>query len=339
MPYLRGGLRLAVHLALLAVQVFFASLSIVAKRVMSELSPFALTATRVVGAAALLWGVALLRRRWRVPTRDLGALAGLAVLGIAANQLLFIAGLARTTATMALVLGTTIPVFTAGLAILLGRERPSARRLGGIAVGLAGAIVAIGVGELGGREHLLGDLLIIVNSLAYAAYLVLGRGILQRHDSLVVVTWVITFGAVLILPFGAAGAADQLPDLSARGWAGMAWIVLAATVGTYALNAWALARAEASLVATYIYVQPVVGAALAYVFLGERVTWGTGAGGVLIAAGIWVVSRAPTADRPRRGTSRSRSRRSTRIRRPRRSRRRRPPTCRRRRSPRAPRSR
>src|SRR5688500_16187153 len=106
----------AVHLALLAVQVFFASLSIVAKRVMVELPPFGLVAIRATSAALLLWGIALARKKWRVPKQDLLPLAGLAVLGIAANQLLFIAGLARTTATMALVLGTTIPVFTAGLA-------------------------------------------------------------------------------------------------------------------------------------------------------------------------------------------------------------------------------
>jgi drug/metabolite transporter (DMT)-like permease len=285
--------RASVHLALLAVQLAFASLSIVAKRVMDELSPFALVSIRASAAALLLWGLAVLRRRWRVPRRDVAVLAGLAVLGIAANQLLFIAGLARTTATMALVLGTTIPVFTAGLAIALGRERRSARRLAGIGLGLVGAVVAIGVGDVGGGS-LAGDLLIVTNSLSYALYLVLGRGILQRHDSLVVTTWVMTFGAILVVPFGAGAAADAAPGLSAGAWLGIAWIVGAATIGTYALNAWALARAPASLVASYIYVQPVVGAGLAAVFLGERPGWGTFAGGALIAAGIWIVARPPT---------------------------------------------
>lgn len=282
--------RVPVHLALLAVQLAFASLSIVAKHVMLELSPFALVSIRATSAALLLWLLALARRRWRVPPRDLAALAGLAVLGIAANQLLFIAGLARTTATMALVLGTTIPVFTVAIAIALGRERASGRRIAGIGLGLVGAVIAIGVGDLGGGQ-LVGDVLIVVNSLCYAAYLVLGRAILQRHDSFVVTTWVMTFGAILVVPFGAADAIATAPALSAGAGLGIAWIVLAATIGTYGLNAWALARAPASLVASYIYVQPVVGAALAAVFLGERPHWGAVAGGVLIAAGIWIVTR------------------------------------------------
>jgi len=281
----------AVHLALLAVQVFFASLSIVAKRVMVDLPPFALVAIRATSAAALLWVVALARGRWRIPLGDVARLAGLAVLGIAANQLLFLAGLARTTATMALVLGTTIPVFTAGLAILLRREHASARRLGGIALGVVGALIAIGVGDLDGRS-VTGDLLILINSLCYAAYLVLGRGILQRHPSLLVTTWVLGFGALLVAPFGAADAIAAAPHLDAATWAGIAWIVLAATIATYALNAWALARAPASLVATYIYVQPIVGALLAALFLGERPTPATLAGAALIAAAIWIVTRA-----------------------------------------------
>lgn len=291
----RATLRRLVHLALLAVQVLFASFSIAAKGVLTELEPFALASARAAAAAALLALLALARRRWRMPAREIPGLAGLAVLGIAANQLLFIAGLARTTATMALVLGTTIPVFTAALAIVLGREAPAPRRLVGIAIGLGGAVVAIlwnGGGD-GGERSLVGDLLIVVNSVCYAAYLVLSRGVLARHDSLLVTTWVLVLGAVLVVPVGAADAVAAAPRLSAEVWAGLAWIVVGATVGAYALNAWALARAEASVVAIYIYVQPVLGAALAAIFLGERPGPGTIAGGAAIAVGIWLVTRPP----------------------------------------------
>jgi drug/metabolite transporter (DMT)-like permease len=224
-----------------------------------------------------------------VPPRDLAALAGLAALGIAANQLLFIAGLARTSATMAVVLGTTIPVFTAGLAIALRREPARAAAVAGVAVGFAGALVTVG-GARGADADLLGGALIVLNSLAYALYLVLGRPVVQRHDPLVVITWVVTFGAVMVVPFGAADAIAAAPHLSTTAWAAIGWIVLAATVGTYTLNAWALARAPATLVATYIYVQPPVGALLAAILLGERPEWTTAAGALLIAGGIWIVS-------------------------------------------------
>jgi drug/metabolite transporter (DMT)-like permease len=284
--------RLRVHLALLAVQVAFASLSIAGKRVMEELPPFAVVALRTPPAAIVLWLIAFARRRWRIPLRDVAALAGLAVLGIAGNQLLFIAGLSRTTATTAVVLGTTIPVFTVGIAILARRERATVLRVAGVGLAFGGAVVTIGGGALAGGSHLTGDLLIVANSLSYALYLVLSRPVVTRHDPLVVITWVMTFGAVMVLPFGAADAAAHAPSMSAGGWMAMAWIVGAATVGTYALNAWALRHAPSSLVATYIYVQPPVAAVMAAIYLGERPGPGTLAGAAMIAVGIWTVSRS-----------------------------------------------
>ena len=63
------------------------------------------------------------------------------------------------------------------------------------------------------------------------------------------------------------------------------------TVGTYFLNMFALRRVPASLVAIYIYVQPVIGALMAAAMLGERPSPSTYAGGALIGAGIWLVTR------------------------------------------------
>jgi drug/metabolite transporter (DMT)-like permease len=114
---------------------------------------------------------------------------------------------------------------------------------------------------------------------------------MQRLDPLVAITWVMTFGALMVLPFGAADAVAAAPGLDAETWATIAWIVLAATVGTYALNAWALRHAPSSVVAVYVNTQPPIAAVLAYAFLGEKPGWATVAGAVLIALGIWLTSR------------------------------------------------
>lgn len=280
-----------VHLALLAVQVAFASLAIAAKLVLDDVSGFGLVVLRTPAAALLLWVIALARRRWRVPPRELAALAALSVLGIAANQLLFVAGLERTTATTAVVLGTSIPVFTVGIVVLARRERATAPLVGGIAIAVAGAVITIGGGALDDGGHLTGDLLIVANSLCYAAYLVLGRPVMQRLDPLVAITWVMTFGALLVLPFGAADAVAAAPRLDAESWAAITWIVVVATVGTYAVNAWAMRHAPSSVVAVYINAQPPIAAALAFALLGERPGWATAAGAVLIGLGIWLTSR------------------------------------------------
>ena len=283
----------SVHLALISVQLMFASLSVVGKIALRELSPFALTCSRVSAAMLILVAV----RRWmrpreRVAARHLPELALYALFGVVLNMLLFISGLQRTTATNAVVIGSTIPVFTVGVAVALRKEAATLPKLFGLAVAFGGALTIVGAGRFeSGGARFTGNLLVLLNSLSFSIYLVISRRLLSRYSPMTVVSWVFVFGTLGVLPFGAHTLAMQAPHLSARTWWCVAYIVLFPTVGTYFLNMFALQRVPSSLVAIYIYVQPVVGALWAAAALGERPSAGTFAGGVLIACGIWLVTR------------------------------------------------
>ena len=63
------------------------------------------------------------------------------------------------------------------------------------------------------------------------------------------------------------------------------------TVSSYLLNAFALRAVPATLVAIYVYVQPVAGTLLAWLWLNERLAPATALAALLIFAGIWLVSR------------------------------------------------
>ena len=52
----------------------------------------------------------------------------------------------------------------------------------------------------------------------------------------------------------------------------MVYVILGATVVTYFLNLWAVKRAQATRVALYIFLQPVIAAVLGVVFRGEDIT-------------------------------------------------------------------
>jgi drug/metabolite transporter (DMT)-like permease len=270
---------LQVHLALLAVQLMFASLAPVGKIALREIPPFGLIAFRAPAAAAVLLLFASVRGMKRVELRDHAMLVVYAFFGIIANQLIFILGLQRSTATNAVVIGATIPVFTVGIAVALGKERATASRIAGLAVALCGALVVVGSGFQLGGSVFIGNLLIVLNSLSFSIYLVISRGLLAKYGTVTVITWTMIYGALGVLPFGAGALAEHAQHLSPRAWAAMSYIVLFPTVGTYFLNSWALKRAPSSVVAIYIYVQPVIGALLSAAMLGERPTGYAFAGG------------------------------------------------------------
>src|SRR3954453_15040396 len=132
-----------VHLTLILVQVTFGGFHVVAKAVISELSPLALAAIRVGAATPVLMALAWRRDRFLPARRDLPILALLGGLGVFANQVLFITGLKLTTATNASILMTSVPVFTIGVAALLGVDRITPNRLAGIVLSVAGALVLV----------------------------------------------------------------------------------------------------------------------------------------------------------------------------------------------------
>jgi drug/metabolite transporter (DMT)-like permease len=128
-----------------AVQFLIASLTVVGKFVLPNTSPAGIVFFRIAGSAL---GFFLLQRalvRERVTDRrDLAAMAGLALIGVVLNQLLFLEGVKRTTASNTNIMVMTIPVITVAIALVWGRERTSWPKLGGIALAAAGAVYLIG---------------------------------------------------------------------------------------------------------------------------------------------------------------------------------------------------
>lgn len=276
----RGGV-LAPHLALVAVQCMFATWPVVAKGwVLPVLPPSVLALLRVAGATAILLAIGRIRGMAPIEGRgDIARLALYAVLGVAANQLLFVEGLARTTAVNAQVIGTSIPVFTLMFGALLGLDRITPRKLLGIALAAGGAVYLVGPervlaswgGPDGGATMALGNAMIVVNALGYALYLVLSKPLIQKYGTITVIVWVFGIGALLITPFGVASYVSNgvAAEPTWRVWAAVAYIILFPTVGSYVLNAWALGRSRPSVVAVYVYLQPLLTGALAAVLLAE----------------------------------------------------------------------
>lgn len=247
-----------------------------------------------IGGAATLFSVVRLARGGRaIERRDLGALAGLSLLGVVLNQVLFLEGVQRTTAIHTNILITTIPAFTLGIAMLLGRERGNLLKVAGIALAGAGAAyLALVRGGAAEGATMAGDLLIVMNSLCYAGYLVYSRDVLKRVEPLTLVTWVFLIGTVLVAPLGVPALARTKMDLvSLKTILVLGYIVLFPSFLVYLTSIWSLKRAPSSLVAIYVYVQPVVTAIVAPLVLGELVTPRAGVAALVIFAGLGLATK------------------------------------------------
>jgi drug/metabolite transporter (DMT)-like permease len=275
--------------------VISAGTYLAAKRALAELSPFEVALARFALAGAIFAGL-VLHRRVRVAPRDLAGLAVLGFVAVPLNQGLFLAGLAWSTPGHAALLYALTPVFVFLLARLRLGERATPLKVAGIAVAFAGTLVVLlGRGALGledARRVLLGDLLLLAAVTSWAVFAVGGKVYAERYGTVASTGVAITIGTVLYLPLGLLlSDPAHFRALSAPAWASLGYLVLFTSVAAYLIYYWALARAEASRVAIWSNLQPVLTAALAWALYGERLTAPFLAGGAMVLAGVVMTER------------------------------------------------
>lgn len=285
------------HLALVVVQLCFGLFPLFTKWAGLAFTPQALAVWRIAVGSLVLCTLATWFHGRRVlpPRREWGQVALLAMLGVVLNQVLALEGIRLSTSTNAGLMMTLIPVFTFGLAAWIGQERFAPRRVLGIAIAMAGALLlqwqVRGVDELG-RDVLLGNLLITCNCFSYALYLVLARRLLARHPPLLVIAWVY-LGSLWTLPLLGYGETLLPASAPALAWSGLVLLLIFPTVLAYLLNTYALSKVPASVTAIYIYLQPLIAGVAGIGLLDEPFHPILLAAGGLMFAGIFLVTRRP----------------------------------------------
>lgn len=288
---LSTGQMTGVYAALLAVQLFFGINYYASKVVLSEIPPQAWAGIRVTSAAVILLLIHSLFVR-RYPAReDLRWFVGFALFGIVINQILFVEGLSRTSPTHSAIIGTTIPVMTLIMAALRREERLRLLKILGVILSLSGVCWLLGIHRFQFEsQQQFGDVLTFLNCASFAFFLVLSRKVVAKYDALTSTTLLMVFGAIgvdiicakpLFLFFS-----TQASKVSTSTWWHVAYVIIFPTILTYGLNYWALKRVDASLVAVFIYIQPVVAASLSVLFLGETITVKLVGSTVLVFTGV-----------------------------------------------------
>ncbi len=289
---------LRAHLALAVSQLGFGLFPVFGKLVFPPRGPIPALGVGALRAAFGAISLQLLASVAGAPPvaqrSDYLRLAVYAFFGIVLNQTLFLEGLSHSSATHAGVLVAATPALAYGLAIAIGRERARLRPALGVVLAISGAawIALVRPSVPNPDATLLGDALLLANVSSYAIYLVLVRDVLTRVDPLRAIAWIFTFGAVANIPTG-------IGDLRSVAWESvpastywhLAFILVFPTSVGYALNAWALRRAPATLAAVYTSTQPVIATFSAALVLGERPpVVETACAATLILAGVTLVA-------------------------------------------------
>ena len=280
------------YLALIGVQFFFGTGPVVGKIVLKQIPAVGLVGFRVGITALVLVAIQALRKRfWLQEKSDYWKLAVLSLFGVTLNQLFFVLGLSFTTASNTALLAVTIPVFALAAGAVAGIERIRAIKVFGILLAAGGVILIIDPRKASfTSDTTLGDLLIIANSLCYGIYVATSKTIVSRNGAFRSMMWIFIFAAIICVPLGTysmssvdTGAVEPLI------WLLVAYSAIGVTVAPYLLTAWAIARVNASTVAVFIYLYPIIAFILAVIFLGEHIDLKFIGAAALILSGVYLV--------------------------------------------------
>lgn len=275
--------------------VISAGTYLAAKRALVELSPFELALVRFALTGAF-YAALVARRGVAMPRRDLLGLALLGVVAIPVNQGLFLYGMSLTTPGHGALLYALTPIFVFLLARWRLGEKATPTKLAGIAIAFAGVVVVLlGRGALGtpaAASGLAGDLLILLGVVAWSIFAVGGKAYTARYGVQATTGVAISFGSLVYLPFGVAlSSASSFRALSPAGWGSVLYLVVLTSIVAYLLYYAAMQRADATRVAIYSNLQPVLTAVAAWALYGEPITPTFLVGGAMVLAGVVLTER------------------------------------------------
>jgi drug/metabolite transporter (DMT)-like permease len=192
----------------------------------------------------------------------------------------------------------TTPLWVLLMARIVGIERITVPKLGGMAIAISGvALLQVyrtqgSLKAAGQPATLFGDFMILVCALALAGMTAVGKRHKPRSGGIGLISAGYIGGAILLLPllWWAARGFD-FDRVSWRAWTAISYMGVFSSVTGYLIYLYALARIPASRVAAFQYLQPVFAILMAVVMLGEHLSGAAMLSGGIIFAGVYVTER------------------------------------------------
>ncbi len=262
--------------ALIGVQFIYGFNYAAAKVILNTYPPVLWGAVRLFVAALLMLTIARLavpKEKRRMDRDFLIRTFFYGLIGLALNQAFFLLGLKFSTTTNSAILNSMIPLFTLAFAIIAGTEKFSKLRGASFLLAVAGAVVIRDFSDFKiSSDTFKGDVFTLLNCACLALFLTLSQGFFKKNSPLWATAWMFFFGSMVLFSLCVGDwhlLASVTWDLRFAGAA--AYNIVFATMIAYYLNSWTLTQVGPSVVAVFIYLQPVIAVLNGWYNLGEPI--------------------------------------------------------------------
>jgi len=268
----------------------------VVKIALTDLSPLSFDSLRFGLASlfilTLLW---VLERDLSFRREDIGRLVLLGLIGNTIYQLLFINGIARTTAGNSSLILATTPIFVVLLSSVLDVERVERKIWYSIMLSFIGILLIV---QGAGRtltmtdQSWIGDLLILAGTICWSTYTVLSKPLLRRYTPLKLTAWTMVMGTPLLVLVSIPSLKEQnWGSVSMQGWLSLTYSFFFAIAIGYVIWYTGVSRIGSARTALYENLITVTALAVAWLFLSERMALLQVLGAALVLSSLYLARR------------------------------------------------
>ena len=295
MNRLLGGLYLAIAAAI------WGGMYVVSKYVLDFIPPMTLVVLRFAVAAVALGVVIRLTGGGSIARGDWGKIARYGVVGYTISISAQFIGTKLSSAHMGAVITSASPAFIALFAWWMLRERLNVAKIFSLVIATLGVMVIIGNDQDGGTGSLAGNLFLVLAAVSWALYSVMGKGLTERYPALAVTFWASLCGVVFTLPVAGWELMTTevvWPDEPLVWW-GVLYLGVISTALAFFLWTKGFQLMDAGTAGLFFFVQPICGAFLGWLILGEQLSLS-----FLIGSGL-IIGSVALSMRGDKGTTRT----------------------------------
>jgi O-acetylserine/cysteine efflux transporter len=261
----------------------------IAKPATNHFPPLFLTSLAYALAAGVLFRPGA---RWQTPY---WALAICATLSGSIQSALIFSGIARVSASLAILVVQSQVPFAVLAAWAIGRESMNLQRFIGIVVSLGGVFLVVGtsgaIGQIGGL------LLIVLGTLSWGVSQGTARATSRDAGSqlMAAISFVAAPQLLALSMLLETGQIEAIKSARWLDWAGLAVLAFGGYAAAYTIWYGLLRRYRVDQIAPFALLMPIMGVLASALMLGERPSTLALGGGVIILIGLALVVRAPEA--------------------------------------------
>ncbi|NOG26244.1 DMT family transporter [Lysinibacillus fusiformis] len=269
---------------------------VVAKTLVAHASPMTLTTVRWLIAVIVLVPLVWWKEKKLVPPKQaIVPLLLMGVTGVALFNIFQFLALERTTSTNAGLISTMNTISIALFSFVLLKEKITKWQLSAMVLSLFGVVLVLSKGDwqlLLDFQSNTGDLWMLAAVCVWGLYSVCSKWAMQTASPLMATLYAGVFGVLLLLPFTSADF--TFTNVNTSFILSMLYTGIISTVVCMVFWNIGVQKLGATTSGIFLNFNPIFTALLAYLFIGENMSWLQGIGGLIVIMGCYLFTHFKT---------------------------------------------